>query len=91
MSVARLDDKSQRVWSSETTTDDTTAGYRRIPGTSIDTISTKFSVGTGVTLRSRCDVASLGLNPWDVHSVDTVVAGGDRLHEVVGDKANALK
>jgi hypothetical protein len=62
-----------------------------IPGTSIDTISTKFSVGTGVTLRSRCDVASLGLNPWDVHSVDTVVAGGDRLHEVVGDKANALK
>jgi hypothetical protein len=45
----------------------------------------------GVTLRSRCDVASLGLNPWDVHSIETVVAGGDRLQEVVGDRAPALK
>ncbi len=44
----------------------------------------------GVTLRSRCDVASLGLNPWDVHSIETVVAGGDGL-QVVGDKATALK
>jgi hypothetical protein len=33
--------------------------------------------------------ASLGLNPWDVHSIETVVAGGDRLQEVVGDKATA--
>ena len=32
-------------------------------------------------------MASLGLNPWDVH----VVAGGDGLQEVVGDKATALK
>ena len=45
----------------------------------------------GVTLRSRCDVSSLGLNPWDVHSIETAVAGGDRLQEVVGDKATALK
>ena len=45
----------------------------------------------GVTLHSRCDVASLGLNPWDVHSIETVVAGGDGLQEVVGDKATALK
>jgi len=45
----------------------------------------------GVTLRSRCDVASLGLNPWDVDSIETVVAGGDVLQEVVGDKATALK
>jgi hypothetical protein len=42
---ARLDDKSQR-WSSEMTTDDTTAGYRRMPGSSIDATRTKFSVGT---------------------------------------------
>ena len=35
--------------------------------------------------------ASLGLNPWDVHSIETVVAGGDGLQEVVGDKATALK
>jgi hypothetical protein len=45
----------------------------------------------GVTLRSRCDVSSLGLNPWDVHSIETVVAGGDGLQEVVGDKATGLK
>ena len=45
----------------------------------------------GVTLRSRCDVSSLGLNPWDVDSIETVVAGGDVLQEVVGDKATALK
>jgi len=36
-------------------------------------------------------MASLGLNPWDVHSIETVVAGGDGLQEVVGDKATALK
>ena len=36
-------------------------------------------------------MASLGLNPWDVHSIETVVAGGDRLQEVVGDRAPALK
>ena len=37
-------------------------------------------------------MASLGLlNPWDVHSIGTVVAGGDRLQEVVGDRAPALK
>ena len=36
-------------------------------------------------------MASLGLNPWDVHSMETAVAGGDRLQEVVGDKATALK
>ena len=45
----------------------------------------------GVTLRSRCDVASLGLNPWDVQSIETVVAGGDVLQDVVDDKATALK
>jgi hypothetical protein len=36
-------------------------------------------------------MASLGLHPWDVHTQLTVVAGGDRLQEVVGDKATALK
>jgi len=36
-------------------------------------------------------MASLGLNAWDVHSIETVVAGGDGLQEVVGDKATALK
>ena len=45
----------------------------------------------GVTLHSRCDEASLGLNPWDVHSIEPVVARGDRLQEIVGDKATALK
>jgi hypothetical protein len=29
-------------------------------------------------------MASLRLNPWDVHSIETVVAGGDCLQEVVG-------
>jgi hypothetical protein len=33
----------------------------------------------------------LDLNPWDVRSIETVVASGDRLQEVVGDKATALK
>jgi hypothetical protein len=32
--------------SSETTTDDTTAGYRRTPATSIDAMLTVFLVGT---------------------------------------------
>ena len=36
-------------------------------------------------------MASLGLNPSDVHSIETVVARGDRLQEVVGDKATALQ
>jgi len=36
-------------------------------------------------------MASLGLNPWDVHSIETVVAGGDGLREVVGDKATAFE
>ena len=35
-------------------------------------------------------MASLGVNPWDVHSTETVVTGGDRLQEVVGDRAPAL-
>jgi hypothetical protein len=30
---------------------------------------------------------TLESNPWDVHSIETVVAGGDGLQEVVGDKA----
>ena len=34
---------------------------------------------------------ALESNPWDVHSIETVVAGGDGLQEVVGDKAAALK
>jgi hypothetical protein len=34
---------------------------------------------------------ALESNPWDVHSIETVVAGGDGLQEVVGDKATALK
>ncbi len=33
-------------WSSETTTDDTTAGYRRMPAISIDAMRTVFLVGT---------------------------------------------
>jgi hypothetical protein len=36
-------------------------------------------------------MASLRLNPWDVHSIETVVVGGDRVQEVVGDKGTALK
>ena len=36
-------------WSSETTTDDTTAGYRRMPITSIYATRTKFSVATSPT------------------------------------------
>ena len=32
---------------------------------------------------------ALESNPWDVHSIETVV-GGDGLQEVVGDKATAL-
>jgi hypothetical protein len=35
-------------------------------------------------------MASLGLNPY-VHSIETVVAGGDGLQNVVGDGATALK
>jgi serine/threonine protein kinase len=34
---------------------------------------------------------ALESNPWDVHSIETVVAGGDGLQEVVGDKAATLK
>jgi serine/threonine protein kinase len=34
---------------------------------------------------------ALESNPWDVHSIETVVGGGDGLQEVVGDKATALK
>jgi hypothetical protein len=34
---------------------------------------------------------ALESNPWDVYSIETVVAGGDGLQEVVGDKATALK
>jgi serine/threonine protein kinase len=34
---------------------------------------------------------ALESNPWDVHSIETVVGGGDGLQEVVGDKAPALK
>ena len=36
-------------------------------------------------------MASLGLNPWDVHSIETVVAGGDRLQEVVGDMGSRVE
>ena len=32
-------------WSGETTTDDTTTGYRRTPATSIDARRTEFSQG----------------------------------------------
>jgi hypothetical protein len=46
----------------------------------------------GVTLRSRCDdVVPSSESGGDVHSIETVVAGGDRLQKVVGDKATALK
>jgi serine/threonine protein kinase len=34
---------------------------------------------------------ALESNPWDVHAIETVVAGGDGLQEVVGDKATSLK
>ena len=33
---------------------------------------------------------ALESNPWDLYSIETVVAGGDGLQEVVGDKATAL-
>ena len=35
-------------------------------------------------------MASLGLSPWDVHSIETVVAGDDGLQEIVGDRPTAL-
>ena len=41
--------------------------------------------------REEQAIGNLGLNPWDVNSIETVVAGGDGLQEVVGDKATALK
>jgi hypothetical protein len=34
---------------------------------------------------------ALESNPWDVHSIETVVARRRGLQEVVGDKATALK
>jgi len=45
----------------------------------------------GVTLRSSCDDGVFCLNPWNVHLIEAVVAGGDRLQEVVGDKAAPFK
>ena len=45
-SEARDWTRNRNEWSSETTTEDTTAGYRRMPGTSIDATRTKFSVTT---------------------------------------------
>jgi hypothetical protein len=47
-------------WSSETTTDATTAGYRRTPTTSIDATRTEFSVGTAASL-GRSSRTSAGL------------------------------
>jgi hypothetical protein len=49
--ISRCSDARDRMrnrsgWSSETTTDDTPAGYRRMPATSIDATRTKFSVAT---------------------------------------------
>ena len=46
-SEARERTVNRSEWSSETTTDDTTAGYRRTPATSIDAMLTMFLVGTG--------------------------------------------
>jgi hypothetical protein len=37
---------NRNEWRSETMTDDTTAGYRRTPATSIDATRTEFSVAT---------------------------------------------
>jgi putative transposase len=45
-SEARERSVNRREWSSETTTVDTTAGYRRTPATSIDAMRTVFLVGT---------------------------------------------
>jgi len=50
--ISRCSETRERIvnrseWSSETTTDDTTAGYRRTPATSIDAMLTMFLVGTG--------------------------------------------
>jgi hypothetical protein len=45
-SEARERTVNRSEWSSETTTDDTTAGYRRTPATSIDAMLTMFLVGT---------------------------------------------
>ena len=45
-SEARERTVNRSEWSSETTTDDTTAGYRRMPATSIDAMRTVFLVGT---------------------------------------------
>ncbi len=49
-SEARERTVNRSEWSSETTTDDTTAGYRRTPATSIAAMRTVFLVGPG---RSR--------------------------------------
>jgi hypothetical protein len=45
-SEARDSIKNRSEWSSETTTDDTTAGYLRMPATSINATRTQFSVAT---------------------------------------------
>jgi hypothetical protein len=58
-SEARDSTKNRNELNSETTTGDTTAGYRRIPATSIGATGTKFSVGTADTPRRRERAARL--------------------------------
>jgi hypothetical protein len=56
-SEARERTVNRSEWSGETTTDDTTAGYRRTPATSIDAMRTVFLVGTpgGLPPWSSCE------------------------------------
>ena len=52
-SDARDRTRNRSEWSSETTTDATTGGYRRTPATSIDSRCTMFTVGTALSRRER--------------------------------------
>ena len=52
-SEARERTMNRSEWSSETTTDDTTAGYRRMPGTSVDEPRTEILVPAGAWAHSR--------------------------------------
>ena len=64
--------------------------WRRRSGPGIAKPRGERHVGAWRSVRGAA-MASLGLNAWAVHSIETVVAGVDRLQEVVGDKATALK
>jgi hypothetical protein len=63
-SEARDRTTNRSEWSSETTTDDTTSGYRRTPATSIDATCTEFSVATGCSAFHALNSFSSCLSFW---------------------------